>query len=726
MKRRVPVFLFCLLGGVFISTASARCVDYGRLLHPLDLLSTPRGNACAAITGSRLYIGGANGANVRWVDAADPAHLRSIAEVQTGACASLAARGHLVYAACGDDGVRIVDFDPAGAASPRIVSTVNLYGPARGVALQGNFAYVAGPGFHVIDISDSANPRIVGSASGSGPARCVAVSGNHAYVGADTWVRVIDISDPTHPFVTGELFLAAITLSIAASGNHAYLAGLTGLRVIDVADPLHPYQVGSLPSAGYGPSIALSGRYAFVATNDFEVIDIADPENPRLVGRGTPSGSAVGIAVAGGHAYLATGGGAGFGTVESFDVSLPFNPQPFGELDLPYQARAVALTGTNVCFGGDAGLAIVDVAEPRAPRVIGSLATTSLDDMAVAGSVACALGWINPGWGLFVIDLLDPEAPEIIGRVQTGWNACVAISGDRAYVAGNSNPGLQVISLTDPTAPQVLGNVILPGSLQRGLAVAADHVYVANDIGLTIVDVADPAHPAVAGSNAIGPAYDVALLEDRVCLLGESWLHLFDVTHPHHPHVVGRVELAEGSGRIAISGSTAYVTRSTVFGTTIQVIDLSDAAAPRLVATIDSGDPSDLAATDDFLYAAGSSLQIFPAQCEADPARGTSAAPDATLEAAVDVLMPGAFPNPSRGGATIRFRLSADGLVQVAIHDASGRQVRELTQDSFSSGWHELAWDGKDAAGRFAPSGVYLAWVRTSSEARRARMVVVR
>jgi len=547
--------------------------------------------------------------------------------------------------------------------------------------------------------------------------------------------------------VTGELFLAAITLGMAAAGDHVYLAGLTGFRVIDVSDPMDPRQVASLPSCGHGSSIALSGRYAFVATDDFEVIDIADPEHPRLVGTGTPSGSAYGIAVSAGCAYLATGGGAAFGTVESFDVSLPFNPQPFGELALPYPARAAALAGGGVCLGGDAGLQIIDVADPRAPHVIGSLATTSLDDMTASGTLACALGWVNPGWGLFVIDLIDPTAPEIVGTVQTGWNACVAISGNRAYVAGNASPGLQVISLADPASPRVLGSVVLPGNLQRGVTVAGGHAYVANDSGLAVVDVADPLHPWVAGSSAIGPAFDVALLGDRVCLLGERWLHLFDVTQPHAPRVVGRVAVEEGNGRIAIFGTTAYVTRTTVFGTRMQVIDLSDVAAPRVVGTIESGAPSDLVATEEFLYAAGSTVQVFPAQCEAGHIRESAGAPDAGREAALgaaqqaaaqeaaveaamsaapSLVLSGAFPNPSRGGTTLRFQTPVDGLVQVTIHDASGRELRALCRGPVPSGWHELAWDGRDAAGRLAPSGLYLAWVKTSSGLRSTRVVVTR
>ena len=79
----------------------------------------------------------------------------------------------------------------AGAASAQEVQVERVgqwpgwpRGNARGVAVSGNYAYVAvgDAGLLVIDVSDPANPRGVGGFDTPGFAQGVAVSGNYAYV----------------------------------------------------------------------------------------------------------------------------------------------------------------------------------------------------------------------------------------------------------------------------------------------------------------------------------------------------------------------------------------------------------------------------------------------------------------------------------------------------------------------------------------------------------------
>jgi hypothetical protein len=64
-------------------------------------------------------------------------------------------------------------------------------------------------------------------------------------------------------------------------------------------------------------------------------------------------------------------------------------------------------------------------------------------------------------------------------------------------------------------------------------------------------------------------------------------------------------------------------------------------------------------------------------------------------------------PNPFNPRTTVRFHLPRSGGVQIAIFDASGRLVRRLLNAHKEAGRHEVPWDGLDARGRMAPSGVY-------------------
>jgi len=85
-------------------------------------------------------------------------------------------------------------------------------------------------------------------------------------------------------------------------------------------------------------------------------------------------------------------------------------------------------------------------------------------------------------------------------------------------------------------------------------------------------------------------------------------------------------------------------------------------------------------------------------------------------------LLPGAgvtlgvWPNPARPAATLAFALPRPGRVALSVHDLAGRGLLTLAAGSFGAGTHALAWDGRDAAGRPLPSGVYLLRLRAGAE----------
>jgi hypothetical protein len=95
--------------------------------------------------------------------------------------------------------------------------------------------------------------------------------------------------------------------------------------------------------------------------------------------------------------------------------------------------------------------------------------------------------------------------------------------------------------------------------------------------------------------------------------------------------------------------------------------------------------------------------------------------------------MAGAFrllapePNPMSGRTEIRFMLPERHTVEAEILDLAGRRVRALAEGrEYAPGLNLLDWDGRDAAGRAVPGGVYLMRVRAGGEARVQRLVVSR
>jgi hypothetical protein len=67
-----------------------------------------------------------------------------------------------------------------------------------------------------------------------------------------------------------------------------------------------------------------------------------------------------------------------------------------------------------------------------------------------------------------------------------------------------------------------------------------------------------------------------------------------------------------------------------------------------------------------------------------------------------------AVPNPMAQEALIRFDLPVAGPVRLTLYDLRGRQVRVLCDGEQPAGEQVARWDGRDAAGRAVPSGLYL------------------
>jgi hypothetical protein len=83
-------------------------------------------------------------------------------------------------------------------------------------------------------------------------------------------------------------------------------------------------------------------------------------------------------------------------------------------------------------------------------------------------------------------------------------------------------------------------------------------------------------------------------------------------------------------------------------------------------------------------------------------------------------------PNPFRDETSIRYELPARAQVSMKIYDVSGRLVRTLKEGEVPAGYHALAWDRKDEAGRDVASGVYFCRLATPGYAEARKMILIR
>jgi len=88
----------------------------------------------------------------------------------------------------------------------------------------------------------------------------------------------------------------------------------------------------------------------------------------------------------------------------------------------------------------------------------------------------------------------------------------------------------------------------------------------------------------------------------------------------------------------------------------------------------------------------------------------------------------GAAPNPLVGGegALLRFALPVAGRVSIDALDAGGRRVARVFEGERGAGASSVRWDGRDAAGRALPAGLYFLRLASGGGESVAKVVIAR
>ena len=300
--------------------------------------------------------------------------------------------------------------------------------------------------------ADSLNVRRVGGIDTPGEAYGVAVQGDYAYVAdGDSGLRVISVADPTQPADIGRLNTPGRLYGVIVLGSKLYAAADTaGLRVISVADPAQPAEVGYLSPPGRVYGIAIGGAsfeyvYAAADTAGLRVISVADPAHPIEVGHNDTLKRAYGVAEWGD--YVCVANGDVFSVVSISDPTHPTRAGGYGVMGT--EAHGVIVDGTRAYVAASvAGLHIFSLADPRKPTLMGQCGPfTWAWALALSGSHAYLAA---DEAGLRVISVADPEIPDEVGYYDMpGWVNGVAVSGEYVYVA-YGREGLQVFQYCGP------------------------------------------------------------------------------------------------------------------------------------------------------------------------------------------------------------------------------------------------------------------------------------
>ena len=94
--------------------------------------------------------------------------------------------------------------------------------------------------------------------------------------------------------------------------------------------------------------------------------------------------------------------------------------------------------------------------------------------------------------------------------------------------------------------------------------------------------------------------------------------------------------------------------------------------------------------------------------------------------AAARTALLGSHPNPFNPKTTVRLALAEAGPVTVRVFDLQGRLVATLFEGGLTAGEHEIAWDGRDASGHAAGSGVYFVQMQAAGKTDARKVVLAK
>jgi hypothetical protein len=380
----------------------------------------------------------------------------------------------------------VADTEPSllvvDAADPAVLEPVVFGGLGSGVFAvdaAGGYAYAAnifGSYLWIFDISTPAQPELVGEWDAGGgdighPTAGLAVEGDYAFVAGKRLV-IVDVSDPTQSAEISRIDLFGRGKDVAVAQDQVAVAVGEAIHFIDASDPHAPIEQEFLYSREHRTEASVTTRtqgHVIGFGGKFSFIEYGDP--------GT-SGGPLPLAVAGLHVFEV--GDSGQPRLVGVGLEDQMIWDADGAGDLVY-----AVTGDGL-------FRVVDVSDPSQPSQIGGLAApvTSEDadqdgvDIEVQGNLAVVAGDL----GLIVIDITEPTSPVALGELP-GPCFGVEFVGDRVYVADRHN--VYVVDLGDPAAPTVTSSHYHPDVTD--FKVAGGYAYLVSEVDefviLKVVDL---------------------------------------------------------------------------------------------------------------------------------------------------------------------------------------------------------------------------------------------
>ena len=173
--------------------------------------------------------------------------------------------------------------------------------------------------------------------------------------------------------------------------------------------------------------------------------------------------------------------------------------------------------------------------------------------------------------GLHIVDAADPVQPTPLAHVPITTPVGLVISGTHAYVTlggryGRQDSGLNIIDISHPQNPILLGKTEVKNA--SGLALMGQYALVLSNYyrqsALTVLDVSDPQNILTVNKITLDDPGAIAVRGQTAYVLinqgmsQQQKINAYDLSNPHKPSLIASVDTPEATD-LAVVGDTLYV-----------------------------------------------------------------------------------------------------------------------------------------------------------------------
>ncbi len=314
---------------------------------------------------------------------------------------------------------------------------------------------------------------------------------------------------------------------------------------------------------------------------------------------------------------LLTGLAISCGKPNDAEVLEPDEPETGGytvvaRYTTPAYAQDVALNDTLLYVAqGEGGLLILDVSDPANPQQV-SITTENARGYSLKVAFRDSAVYLAAGaFGVTAINVADPYNPFV-----TVYNLNMKPARDM-YLMGDymftpiSEQGVRIAAIDYPIQPDVRGGIETSG-YAYGCTSTSDSNYLVvacGEMGISVFDISDlqnglGVYTRVNWCSLPGYAQSVELSDDdkyAFVACGIEGFYIIDISDTTDYHIVSNFDYKGYVKSLVYRDGLVYLAAE-LYG--LQIVDVSDVTAPKLIAQIKSSYALDLDMDDNFIYVA--------------------------------------------------------------------------------------------------------------------------